>query len=219
MPIQKPISLKVQAYESIKDAILSKEIKHGSIYSEQWLADFFQISRTPVREALLQLRAEGLIEVLPNRGFTLKSVTLMDARIIYQTRIAIEGYCAAYLALHVSQPDATQTLDRIEEMIERCHNNFNSSDEMGFHIEVIKYTNNPVFMQTFTHMRAKIDVFWVEIISRENRMEEVYHEHKRILTCMREGDACGAYQASVDHLNRTYEHIRQTNIFGSSDEK
>ena len=68
MEIRKPISLKKQAYEAIRTAVLQRELKRNLIYSEQWFADRFQISRTPVREALLQLRNEGLIEVLPNRG-------------------------------------------------------------------------------------------------------------------------------------------------------
>ena len=106
MIIKKSASLKTQAYDSIREAVINHTININEIYSEKWFADNFQISRTPVREALLQLRSEGLIEVLPNRGVIVKPMTMKDAKDIYQTRIMVESFCASYLAQHSKEEEA-----------------------------------------------------------------------------------------------------------------
>lgn len=213
MIIRKPDSLKKQAYESIRTAVLQRELKRDLIYSEQWFADRFQISRTPVREALLQLRSEGLIEVLPNRGVIIKPVTLEDAKNIYQMRAAIEGYCSAYLAEHAQEKSGLEALERIETVLERCHKNFNYADELQFHLEIIQYTHNPEFLDQFNRMRTKIDVFWNEIVGKENRHEEIYAEHKAILDCMKAGAAEKAREASEKHLMIVLEKIQQGDLF------
>lgn len=218
MFVEKPRSLKSQVYAQIKDAIINKKIKRDTIYSEQWFADTFQISRTPVREALLQLRSEGMVEVLPNRGVIVKRMTLRDAQHIYQTRTAIEGFCSMYLAMHAEEEEARQTLDRAEALIEACNRDFNRPLEMQFHIEIIKFTGNPEFLSQFDHMRSKMDIFWNEVVTCENRKEEIYAEHMRILNCMRVGDGIGAYRASADHMDITLQKIREGRFFDVEDE-
>ena len=125
MEIRKPASLKRMAYESIRTSVLQRQLKRNVIYSEQWFADKFKISRTPVREALLQLRTEGLIDVLPTRGVIIHPLTLQDATDICHMRAAIEGYCSAYLAQHTQEPEAQKALERVKTVLERCRQNFN----------------------------------------------------------------------------------------------
>ena len=91
-------TLKERAYASIRDAIINRQIRRDMIYSEQWFAEKFGVSRTPVREALLQLRNEGLVDVIPNRGMIIRNLTMDDAKHLFQMRGASEGFCAAHLA-------------------------------------------------------------------------------------------------------------------------
>lgn len=218
MEIRRPLSLKKQAYEAIRTAILQRELRRGLIYSEQWFADRFQISRTPVREALLQLRNEGLIEVLPNRGVIIKPITFEDARSIFEMRAAIEGYCSACLAKHAHEASGIEALERVETVLERCHKDFNYADELQFHLEIIQYTNNSEFIKQFSRMRTKIDVFWNEIAEIEGRREEIYFEHKNILDCMKAGKVEGAREASEQHLMIILEKIQQGDLLNAYDE-
>lgn len=211
--IQKAKTLKVQAYESIRDAIISKQIQQDQIYSEQWFADSFQISRTPVREALLQLRTEGLIEVLPNRGVIVKPMTLSDAYYLYQMRIAIEGFCSSYLAVHRDEERARQAITHVEVLLESCHRNFNREIEMEFHTEIIRFTGNQEFLAQYDRMRTRMDVYWSELVRAESRKEEIYHEHKKILDAIQAGDAFGAVQASTDHIMTIFYKLRESQLF------
>ena len=218
MVIKKPISLKKQAYEAIRTAVLQRELDRDLIYSEKWFADCYQISRTPVREALLQLRDEGLIEVLPNRGVIIKPLTLEDAANIYHMRAAIEGYCSAYLAEHATEKSGIETLKRVEELLEKCRKNFNYTDEMQFHLEIIQYTKNVEFINQYNRMRAKIDVFWNEVSAKEERPNEIYAEHKAILEAMKVGDAEAARKASERHLMIIHEKLQQGDLLTASGE-
>ena len=211
MEIRKPVSLKKQIYEAIRTAILQRELDRDMIYSEKWFADRFQISRTPVREALLQLRDEGFVEVLPNRGVIIKPLTLEDATNIYHMRAAIEGYCTAYLARHATEKSGIETLKRVEVLLEKCRENFNYADEMQFHLEIIQYTKNVEFIKLYSRMRTKIDVFWNEVVN-EDRPDEIYEEHKAILDAMKAGDAEGARRASERHLMIILEKLQQGDL-------
>ena len=212
MEVVKPVSLKKQTYEAIRAAILQRELDRDMIYSEKWFADRFQISRTPVREALLQLRDEGFVEVLPNRGVVIKPLTLEDATNISQMRAAIEGYCAAYLAEHATEESGIETLKRVEVLLEKCRKNFNYTDEMQFHLEIIQFTKNVEFIKQYSRMRTKIDVFWNEVSNKEDRPEEIYAEHKAILDAMKAGDAEGARKASERHLMIILEKLQQGDL-------
>lgn len=207
MVIKKSVSLKEQAYKSILEGIVSGRIKRGQIYSEQWFADSFQISRTPVREALLQLRSEGLIEVCPNRGVVVRDPTEEDARNLMQMRSAIESYCAAYMAEHFREPEARASIERIRASLERCHENFNQADEMLIHEEIIRFSGNPLFIDQYDKLLAMIRLFWWEVIQTENRREEVYREHKYIIDSIAVGDPFEARRASMTHSRITLEKI------------
>lgn len=216
MEVKKAATLKSQAYEAIRTAILHRELSREQVYSEKWFADELRISRTPVREALLQLRDEGLIDVLPNRGVIIKPVTVRDAENVYQMRAAIEGYCAAYLARHAHEESGIAALAQIETLLERCHESFNYADEMQFHFDIIQYTQNQEFMGQYERMRAKMDVFWNEIVGGEDRHEEVYREHKVILESMRAGNPDGARAASEEHLMIVFEKIQKSDLLRPS---
>ena len=209
MVIQKSASLKEQAYGAIRDAIVSKTIRRDQIYSEKWFADNFRISRTPVREALLQLRSEGLIDVIPNRGVVVRNLTMEDAENIFEMRSAIEGYCCSRLAQHHGESEARQVLARIGEALDRCEASFNREDEMFIHLAAIRYVGNPLLIAQFENVSAMVAVFWWDVIQRPSRRNEVNAEHRKIYECMCAGDVAGAYAASLEHCAITLEKIRE----------
>lgn len=89
----KRIALKEQAYNYLKNAILEVEIESRGIYSEQHFADRLNVSRTPIREAVLQLSQEGLVEIHPHLGVSIRELSAAEIEELFQVRTAIEGYC------------------------------------------------------------------------------------------------------------------------------
>src|SRR5258708_26156425 len=93
----------VAATELIREAILDGRLEPGSRLKEEELARELGISRTPVREALLILHSEGLIETTPNRGALVRTHDAEDLIDLYQLRALLEGYAAGQAATRISQ--------------------------------------------------------------------------------------------------------------------
>ena len=132
-----------------------------------------------------------------------------DARNVFQTRAAIEGYCASYMACRAGEEETRYSLDLIRARIQRCHEYFNHDDEMFIHEEIIRFCGNPLFEMQFRQLLTRINIFWWDVIQRENRREEVYREHSAIIQRISEGDGPGAYQASLDHNRITFLRLSE----------
>lgn len=105
----------MDVYSELKRDILRGAIPFGERIRENQLATRFNVSRTPVREAIRKLAAEGLIEFSPNRGATVRTYTAEDIRNNYNLRAVIEGYACSLAALKHDEP----FLDMMEKSIEQ----------------------------------------------------------------------------------------------------
>lgn len=109
------------ATELIREAILDGRLPPGQRLKEEELARELGISRTPVREALLVLQAEGLVDAAPNRGAVVRSHDGDDLEDLYQLRALLEGYAARRAAANISEAsvaDLWASCDRFEGLIE-----------------------------------------------------------------------------------------------------
>ncbi len=93
------------ATELIREAIIDGRLVPGQRLKEEELARELGISRTPVREALLVLQAEGLVDATPNRGATVRAHSAEDLDDLYQLRALLEGYGARRAAMRISEVD------------------------------------------------------------------------------------------------------------------
>jgi DNA-binding GntR family transcriptional regulator len=109
------------ATELIREAIIDGRLPPGQRLKEEELARELGISRTPVREALLILQTEGLVDAAPNRGAVVRSHDASDLEDLYQLRALLEGYAARRAAANVSEAaiaDLWASCERFEALIE-----------------------------------------------------------------------------------------------------
>jgi DNA-binding GntR family transcriptional regulator len=100
--------LRDNVYDALRHAILTCELRPGQDLREQDLAERFEVSRSPVRDALLRLETERLVTVLPRQGYRVNPVSLTDAQDIFGLRLVIEPACAA-AAAHAADTSALNT--------------------------------------------------------------------------------------------------------------
>jgi DNA-binding GntR family transcriptional regulator len=108
-------SASAAASEVIREAIIDGRLAPGHRLKEEKLARELGMSRTPVREALLLLQSEGLVESIPRRGATVRSYAADDLDDMYQLRAVLEGYAARRAATRISRDD----IARLEESCAR----------------------------------------------------------------------------------------------------
>src|SRR5919107_1038207 len=99
MPIvtERPPSAARRAYEHVKARLLDGTYRDGVLLSEGAIAAELEVSRTPVREAFLQLEGEGLLELYPKRGALVVPVTVAEVADVFDARMALERHCLVRL--------------------------------------------------------------------------------------------------------------------------
>ncbi len=107
-------SLTHQAYEAIRRRILSCEMVPGLFFTEADLSAELQMSKTPIREALLRLQVETLVEAIPRRGYMVSALHVADINDVFDYRVMIEGACAEMAAIRAGDKDIAH-LDRIAQ--------------------------------------------------------------------------------------------------------
>lgn len=97
--------LKNEIFEQLRLSILEGHLAPGERLREERLARRFRVSRTPIREVLARLELEGLVELIPNRGATVRNFTLQQLRDTYDLRVLLEGYAARQAAMNLTAED------------------------------------------------------------------------------------------------------------------
>ena len=105
-------------YKELRAEILSRNLRDGSKLSESYVCKKYGVSRTPVREALFQLEAEGLIKIIPNRGAFVTGLTDRDISDIFDMRCLLEAQAAEWAVMRMSAEEIdklSEALDKIKE--------------------------------------------------------------------------------------------------------
>ena len=110
-------SLRQQIIESLRAAVISGSLSPGQRLTERELTSTLGVSRTVLREALRQLEAEGLIEVIPNRGPVVRALTAAEAEEIYRIRAVLQGLAARQFVEHATADDARSLKAALEAVI------------------------------------------------------------------------------------------------------
>jgi DNA-binding GntR family transcriptional regulator len=87
---ESPLLVRTSVYQQLRAAILSCALRPGTQIQERQLAEFYQVSKSPIRDALLKLEEQNLIEVMPRKGYRVKRISLTDARELYEMRQILE---------------------------------------------------------------------------------------------------------------------------------
>jgi DNA-binding GntR family transcriptional regulator len=213
--IKQPESLAKKAYEAIRKTILYGDWKIGEIYNEKAIAADLGISRTPVREALLELASQGLILFLPRRGLMVNRFTRRDVDEIFELRKAIE--LAAVVKITTASPPFD--LFEIEESLlkqrkaakEKDYLAFMEADRL-FHTYFSKLTNNRRLIAILENLRDMIHLMGTKALSLEGRALEVIEEHQAIFEAVNKGNVEEARGAMEIHLEKSKEAVEESEL-------
>ncbi|WP_188990005.1 GntR family transcriptional regulator [Saccharopolyspora thermophila] len=177
----------------------------GQPLSEQALAAEYDVSRTPVREALKQLQIEGLVEIRPRVGTFVRSPSRREIVELFELKEMLEGMAARLLAARGAVP----VLDELEENIERSGHAVARGDAEGyatlvheFHELIVRGADNT---QLQSHYRTLMNqLAYHRLVSasltRPGRLGASLAEHRHVLELIREKDGFGAEFAMRDHV-------------------
>jgi DNA-binding GntR family transcriptional regulator len=192
-----------QVAERLRNRIFAHELAPGAWVDEQTLAEEFGISRTPLREALKVLAAEGLVQLKPRRGCYVTEVSEQDLDEIFPVMALLEGRCAREATAKATVADL-QRLAAIHADLER-HAAANDADRFfetnqEFHQALQELAGNRWLTQLIEETRKFIKLTRRDSLNLDGRLKQSLAEHRNILAAVRRHDADEAGRLMHDHL-------------------
>lgn len=195
-------------YEVLKEAILNGEYEQGHHLIERELAKEFNVSTTPIKEALRQLGKEGLVITKPRKGSFVSSSVMNSVEEITWARAALEGVAAGLAALKRTE-DEIGSLQSIIKSMEKytLEKNSEKLEEYNsiFHDLIRQAAKNDYISQQIESVRSFDQFIRKQALSDKDEHQRAFNDHLSIFNKIKEKDAEGAEDAMRNHIHRTKE--------------
>lgn len=196
-----PKALYEEVAEQLRQRIFRRELEPGSWIDELKIAEEFGISRTPLREALKVLAAEGLVTMKVRRGAYVTEMSEKDLRDVYHLLSLLESDAAGVVAERAT-PEQQQTLRDLHAELESAAGNreaFFSVNER-FHMALLDMADNRWRSQMVADLRKVMKLNRHNSLFKQGRIEDSLNEHRAILDAMLSRDAEGTRRAMQAHF-------------------
>ncbi len=203
--------LREQVYNVLKNAVINGAIAPGQKIKETWVAEELNVSRTPVREALLMLELEDLIKISPQEGFIVQGITTRkQIRNLFQVREPLEGLVTRLASKNISP----ENLHQLESTVDLMRTKFDQDDtedflkfEQFYHRIIYKSADNEYLDDILNKLFQQINRFRSKSFNSKARMEEVLQELREINRHLQAKDAVEAEKAALKHLQKAKKAI------------
>ncbi len=215
MVIERPKSLRELALEHLRNNIIDGSLKMGQVLSERRISEELGVSKSPVREALAQLRDEGLISIEPQKGARVFSLTNAEVAQICDFRQAIET-AAFELALSRDPVGLAKNMDRVVKNMakERAAGNEKAylALDTTFHHLIFEHAGNDYLTASYTRFVGKIAALRTHLAKLPQHTELSFEEHQGIATAVGKGDMENIRSLLAEHIDRTRQVYRDASM-------
>ncbi|WP_211177994.1 GntR family transcriptional regulator [Pseudonocardia acidicola] len=204
--VERPKTLSRIAYLRIQQAIRDGDISHGNLYSENELAEKLGMSRTPVREAVIALVREGLVEVASQRGFRLRQLSPAQRAEVFDLRTLLESYVAQRLATEATDDDVRrlrEIIDRQEQLADPAQASAFLAVDEEFHLLMPRLLGLDRTHDTLVTLRGTMWLIGFEALALPRRIPAVIAEHRAIVDAIAAHDPEAAARAARAHIENT----------------
>lgn len=195
---------KDEVFQILVSEILADELPGGTALTERTLVNRFGLSRTPIREVLMRLQGEYLVDFYPSQGAFVRKLTPKDVRNLVHVRQAIEPMAASLAALHRPDDELAALVDQSESLGAAP----TMADLLGFaqalHDAVARWSDNALLLDIYDILRKQTTL--VRRMMRSHYEEEMLSlpEHRAILHAIAQRDPDAARERMEAHLKRSY---------------
>jgi DNA-binding GntR family transcriptional regulator len=196
-------SLKAQAFEAIRTAIVEGRLDSSQLYSVETISREMSISRTPVREALLDLAGRGMVRFERNQGFRVLQMTIEDLRDILTLRLLAEvpGAYRATLRITPAGLDELDAQNAAMDKLQRKGDVRRILDlDREFHRTILQTSGNLRLCEHVEHLRDLMTLRGYYSTDAQHDLHEHLEQHHDIVDAMRRADPAGAASAMKMHV-------------------
>jgi DNA-binding GntR family transcriptional regulator len=200
-------------YQRLRSALRTGALKPGQRVMEVEVANWLEVSRTPVRDALRRLESEGLLKLEPRTGLVVASISRQAMLELYVMREVLEGTAARLCARHASDPELTE-LEALVAREGRLQGNLEALAQHNrlFHEAIHRGAHNRYLEKSLAAVNDTMHLLGPSQMLIPARAEGARTEHAEIFECIRKHDADAAEAAARRHV-RSAQQQRLENLF------
>jgi DNA-binding GntR family transcriptional regulator len=206
MTLERPKSLRELALEHLRSSIVDGTLKMGQTLSERGISEELGVSKSPVREALAQLRDEGLVSIEPQKGARVFSLSVEEVTQICDFRQAIE---TATFELALAR-DAVGLASDMERVVHDMAKEQDAKNEKGylaldtaFHQLIFEHAGNHYLSASYTRYVGKIAALRTHLSQLPQHTELSFQEHEGIFAAVKNGKMSDIRLLLAEHIDRT----------------
>lgn len=187
----------------LRQRIVEGQLAPGAKLNERELAELLNVSRTPLREAIKMLAAEGLVELLPNRGAVVAQMSAQDVADTFEVIAGLEGQSGELAAQRVTEAELAEIRALHYEMMAAytrrdlpTYYRLNAQ----IHTQINAAARNPVLAQTWRTVNARLQALRFRSNFDEAKWKRAVKEHERMVELLAARDAAGLRALLIEHL-------------------
>ena len=215
MALERPKSLRELALEHLRNSIIDGSLKMGQVLSERKISEELGVSKSPVREALAQLRDEGLVSIETQKGARVFSLSETEVTQICDFRQAIE-IAAFKLALSRNPSELARDMERVVNEMERERTKGNEKAylalDTSFNHLIFEHAGNDYLTASYTRYIGKIAALRTHLAKLPQHTDLSFDEHQKITIAVRHGDMTEIKLLLTEHIDRTRQAYKSASI-------
>lgn len=201
--VRSAVSLKRQVIETLRSAIFDRRFAPGDRLVERELCEMLDVSRTLLREALSQLEAEGVVQIIPHRGPIVAVYTAEDARSIYEMRAALEEMAGRYFVERATDKESKALETAFAEMKKKYSVELGAdylSVKAKFYAALTAGAHNPVLVEMLRLIHGRVSMLRATTLTQPGRLAASLEELSNIVKAIKARDAEAAGRACRLHV-------------------
>lgn len=200
------ISTTDRVHSLLREEILDGRLVAGSLYSIYQLAERYEVSRTPVRDAVLRLADAGMLDIERNRGVRVRGLSADDVRNVFELRILLEVPATAYVTLNADAAFNAE-LSRQEELLDSAVDSGDAAEyfrhDRELHRMIMEASDNPRLTAMVESLRDATQAHGLFTVDQSRNLPQIQSEHAPIIDAIRRGNAPEAARQMKVHLTNT----------------
>ncbi len=196
-------ALHEQVTQRLRQMLVEGRIEPGAKLNERELTEMLRVSRTPLREAIKMLAAEGLVELLPNRGAIAVSLTEADVRHTFEVMAGLEALSGELAAQRITAEELAEIRAMQFEMM-AAYTRRDMSNYYRLNAEIHSAINaaakNPVLAATYKQVNARLQALRFRSNQDEEKWSRAAKDHEKMIEALAQHDSAAMRELLVSHL-------------------
>jgi len=204
------VRLSEKAYHLIKEKIVTLDLKPLSVIDEQALKDELDLGRTPIREALHRLAAEGLVIIAPRRGMFVADISITDLQKVFEVRMVLEGFCARLAAQKATEEQIAQMETVFEQLEQVADTDAEALMSIDTRLHELMYqaADNEFLDDSLCRLHALSLRLWHLVLNQLNDVKASIEEHGEIIAALKARDEAQAEKLVQRHIAHFQQEIK-----------